>query len=302
MDISDKFKKLWYHPSSFWIRLEMMELLNWVPYEIYLKIAYRLEMKKKLNLINPQTYNEKLQWLKLYSRKPEYTQLVDKYEVRQYIENTIGAEYLIPLLGLYDTFDDIDFEALPDTFVLKCTHDSGSVIICRDKNTFDINKAKKDLTLSLKHNYFYGGREYPYINIKPRIIAEKYMVDESGYELKDYKFFAFDGEVKALFIATDRQSGETKFDYFDAEFNHLPFLQGHPNALKKLKKPLSFDKMKELASKLSKGMPEVRIDFYDINGHIYFGEITFFHYSGYTPFEPEDWDYTFGSWINLEKN
>jgi len=128
------------------------------------------------------------------------------------------------------------------------------------------------------------------------------MVDESGYELKDYNFFAFDGEVKALFIATDRQSGETKFDYFDAEFNHLPFLQGHPNALKKLKKPLSFDKMKELASELSKGMPEVRIDFYDINGHIYFGEITFFHYSGYTPFEPEDWDYTFGSWINLEKN
>lgn len=302
MNISEKCKKLRYHPSSFWVGLGMLGLLNWVPDEIYLKIAYRFHMKIRLNLTNPQTYNEKLQWLKLHNQKPEYTQMVDKYAVREYIAKTIGEEYLIPLLGVWDTFDEIDFDQLPDQFVLKCNHDSGSVIICRDKNTFDINKAKKELSLSMKHNYYYGGREYPYKDIKPKIIAEKYMVDESRYELKDYKFFAFDGEVKALFIATDRQSGETKFDYFDMDFNHLPFLQGHPNALKKLKKPSSFERMKELASKLSKGMPEVRIDFYDINGHIYFGEITFFHYSGFTPFEPEEWDYTFGSWINLEKN
>lgn len=302
MDISEKFKKLWYHPSSFWVGLGMLGLLNWVPDEIYLKIAYRLQMKKKLNITTPQTYNEKLQWLKLHDQKPEYTQMVDKYAVRAHIAKIIGEEYLIPLLGVWDCFEDIDFSQLPNQFVLKCNHDSGSVIICRDKNTFDINKAKKDLTLSLKHNYYYGGREYPYKDIKPKIIAEKYMVDESGYELKDYKFFAFDGEVKALFIATDRQSGETKFDYFDTDFNHLPFLQGHPNSLKKLEIPPSFERMKDLASKLSIGIPEVRIDFYDINGHLYFGEITFFHYSGFTPFEPEIWDYTFGSWIKLEKN
>lgn len=199
-------------------------------------------------------------------------------------------------MGLYDTFDDIDFEALPDTFVLKCTHDSGSVIICRDKNTFDINKAKKDLTLSLKHNYFYGGREYPYINIKPRIIAEKYMVDESGYELKDYKLFAFDGKVKALFIATDRPF-DTRFDFYDMDFTHLPIINGHPNASRILEKPRGFEEMKKLASILSQGIPHVRVDFYDINGKVYFGELTFYHWSGLVSFEPREWDYTFGSWI-----
>ena len=256
-------------------------------------------MKKKLNLKTPQTFNEKIQWLKLYDRNPEYTKMVDKYEVRKYIAETIGEEYLIPLLGVWDKFDDIDFAKLPEQFVLKCTHDSGGLVVCKDKSQFDINEARKKINKCLKRNYFWQSREWPYKNVKPRIIAEQYMVDESGTELKDYKLFCFDGQPKALFIATDRQIDDTKFDFYDMEFNHLPFTNGHPNAIKDIKRPQGLDDMAELARKLSSGMRQVRIDFYDINGKVYFGEITFSHWSGMVPFEPEEWDYKWGKMIKL---
>lgn len=257
-------------------------------------------MKKKLDLTNPKTYNEKLQWLKLYNRKQEYTIMVDKYAVKGYVEKIIGKEYIIPTLGVWEHFDDIDFDKLPDQFVLKCTHDSGGLVICKDKETLDKEKAKKQIEHCLKRRYFLNTREWPYKDVKPQIIAEKYMVDESGYELKDYKFFTFDGKVKAMFIATDRGSeSETCFDFYDCNFEHLPFKNGHPNAKKKIIKPENFDKMIELAEKLGKDIPHARIDFYNINGKIYFGEITFFHWSGLKPFEPEEWDYKFGSWIQL---
>lgn len=269
----------------------------------YLKWQYRTSLHKKLDLKNPKSFNEKLQWLKLYDRKSEYTEMVDKYAVRNYVAEKIGEEYLIPLLGVWDNAEEIDFDALPEQFVLKCNHDSGSVTICKNKKEFDKESAIKNLNERLKKGIFYYGREWPYKNVKPRIIAEQYMVDESGYELKDYKFFCFNGEVKAMFVATDRyvENEETKFDFYDENFNHLPFKQGHPNAEREIKCPPSFEKMKELASMLSKGIPHVRIDFYDINGQIYFGEITFFHFNGAVPFEPEQWDYTFGEWIKLPK-
>lgn len=148
---------------------------------------------------------------------------------------------------------------------------------------------------------FWGMREWPYKDIKPRIIAEQYMEDNASGELRDYKFFCFDGKVKALFIASDRmtQGEETKFDFFDADYNHLPFRNGHPNASVLPNKPLNFDKMKELAAQLSAGYPQVRVDLYEVNGKVYFGELTFFHWSGMTPFEPEDWDYKFGEWLTL---
>jgi len=267
----------------------------------FIKLKYRLTMNKKLNLENPQTYNEKLQWQKLYDRRPEYTMMVDKYAVRQYIAEQLGEEYLIPLLGVWDNPDEIDFDALPEQFVLKCNHNSGvGMEICKDKSKLNIESVKKELRKGLKENYYLTGREWPYKNVKRRIIAEQFMVDESGVELKDYKFFCFDGDVKALFIATDRPH-DTKFDFYDIEFNHLPFTNGHPNADRELQKPKGFDQMIEFAKKLSKGIPQVRIDFYDINGHVYFGEMTFFHWSGFVPFEPEEWDYKFGSWIDLEK-
>ncbi len=268
-----------------------------------IKTMYTLGTGKKLNLDNPVTYNEKLQWLKLYDRKPMYTQMVDKYEVKKYVANIIGEDRVIPTLGIWDRFEDIDFDSLPNQFVLKCTHDSGGVVICKDKATFDVKKAKKKLKKSLRKNYYYKNREWPYKDVKPRIIAEKYMVDESGYELKDYKFFCFDGEVKYLFIAKDRDNPneETKFDFFDENFNHLPITNGHPNSNPPYFKPDGFEEMKELASKLSKKIPQVRVDFYNINGKIYFGELTFYHWSGFVPFNPPEWDKIFGDNIKLPK-
>lgn len=259
-------------------------------------------MGKKLNLKNPQTYNEKLQWLKLYDRKPEYIKMVDKYEVKEYVASIIGKEYTIPTLGVWEKFEDIDFEKLPNQFVLKCTHDCGGLVICKDKQNLDIASAKEKINRCLKRNYFWAMREWPYKLVKPRVIAEAYMEDKKTGELPDYKFFAFDGKVKAMFIATERQSGEeTKFDFFDENFNHLPFTNGHPNAEKMPEKPATFEEMKKLAEKLSSNIPQVRVDFYEVDGKVYFGELTFFHWSGVVPFEPEEWDTIFGSWISLER-
>ena len=267
----------------------------------YLKVMFRLKMGYWMDIDNPQTYNEKLQWLKIYNRRPEYTHMVDKYAVKEYVASIIGQQYIIPTLGVWDSVDDIDFDSLPSQFVLKCTHDSGGIVICTDKSQLDIDAAKAKLKAGLKTDYYPRSREWPYKDVPHRIIAEQYMVDESGYELKDYKFFCFDGQPKALFVASDRShpTEETKFDFFDIEFNHLPFTNGHPNSTKPVLKPQGYDTMCALAAKLSEGMPHARIDFYDINGYIYFGEITFFHWGGFVLFSPMEWDYTFGNWLTL---
>lgn len=262
--------------------------------------VFKERMGYELNLENPQTYNEKLQWMKLYYHNPLYTTLVDKYAVKQYVEERIGKEFLIPTIGVWDRFDDIDFEKLPQKFVLKCTHDSGGLVICKDKSKLDIQKARETITKCLKHNFYYSGFEWPYKNVKPRIIAEQYMEDTKTKELRDYKFFCFDGVVKYLFIATDRQNREEPyFDFFDADFNYLDMRQGHPNAPNLPEKPFCFEEMKTLAAKLSAGMPHVRVDFYEVDGRVYFGEFTFFHHGGWTPFDPEEWDLTFGKEITL---
>ncbi len=273
------------------------------PDKIYLKWYFYSRVGYKLDLNNPKTFNEKLQWLKLNNRKPEMVKMVDKVDAKEYVAKIIGEEYIIPTLGVYDSVDEIDFDKLPNQFVLKCTHDSGGIVICSDKSKLDIEAAKAKLRRGLKVNYYYQNREWPYKQVKPRIIAEQYMVDESGYELKDYKFFCFDGEVKLMFIASDRGSKteETKFDFFDMDFNHLPFLNGHPNATKTIIKPKAFEEMKQIAAKLSQGHPHIRVDLYDINGKMYFGELTFYHWSGMTPFEPIEWDYKMGDWIKLSK-
>ena len=270
--------------------------------EKYLKKLYTVNFGKELDLENPKTFNEKLQWLKLYDRKPEYTMMVDKYRVREYISEKLGEEYLIPLLGVWDDPEEIDFDKLPNQFVLKCNHNSGlGMCICKDKSKLDIKKVKAELKKGLKENFYLRGREWPYKDVPRKIICEKYMVDESGYELKDYKIFCFNGEPKALFVATDRMT-DTKFDFFDVEFNHLPFTNGHPNAEKEIAKPQNLDEMLKVASVLSKGIPQVRIDLYNVNGKILFGEMTFSHWSGMVPFEPNKWDERFGEWIVLPKN
>lgn len=286
-------------PSRLFMSLGHRNWFNWMSDELYLKLGYRSYMHKKLNLDNPKTFNEKLQWLKINDRRPEYTMFVDKYAVRSFISKTIGSEYLIPLVGgPWKSPDEIDFDMLPQQFVLKCNHNSGGVIICKDKASLDIAKAKKQLKVWMKHNSYPASREWPYKNVKPLIIAEEYIVDESGYQLKDYKFFCFDGCPKALFVATDRAT-DTRFDFFDMDFNHLPIKNGHENSDLPIAKPMGFEEMKRIASILSKGVPQVRVDLYDVNGKIYFGELTLSHWGGTTPFEPEEWDYRFGEWIKL---
>ncbi len=287
-----KYRFIWASNKGFYKKL---------PDRVFLCKKYWCTLDKELDVNNPQSYNEKLQWLKLYDRRPEYTRMVDKYEAKKFVAEAIGEEYVIPTLGVWDKFDDIDFDSLPEQFVLKCTHDSGGLVICKDKSRLDKKAAKKKINRCLKRNYYYSHREWPYKNVKPRIIAEAYMEDTKTAELRDYKFFCFDGEVKALFVATERQKvgEEVKFDFFDENFNHLPIKQSHPNAEIVPEKPEKFEEMKSLASALSKNIPHVRVDFYEVDGRVYFGEMTFYHFSGFVPFEPEEWDYKFGEWINL---
>ncbi len=275
--------------------------LTWIPDQIIIEKKYHYAFRKKLNLENPASYTEKLQWLKLYNRRSEYTNMVDKYEAKIYAAQKIGSEYIIPNLGIWERFEDIDFNTLPDSFVLKCTHDCGSVILCSDKKTLDIPAARKKLSAAMKRNYYWSEREWPYKNIPPRIIAEKYMSSSDGKGLRDYKFFCFDGNVRAMFIAAEgvAENTEVKFDFFDENFNHLPIRNGHDNAAVPPERPVCFSKMKELASFLSEGIPHVRVDFYEVDGRIYFGEMTFFHFGGFVPFEPEEWDEIFGSWLTL---
>ena len=272
-----------------------------MPDEEYLKRRFHARMGYSLDLSHPQTYNEKLQWLKLYDRKPNYTKMVDKLEAKEYVSSIIGEEYIIPTLGVWDRFEDIDFDSLPNQFVLKCTHDSGGIVICRDKRVLNKAAAARKIKKSLRNSFYWIGREWPYKDVKPRIIAEKYMEDDETSELRDYKFFTFNGKAKALYIATDRQleGVETKFDFFDMDYHHLPFTNGHPNAPKLPDKPKKFDEMRKLAELLGSGMPQLRVDFYEANGRVFFGELTFFHMSGLVPFNPNEWDKTFGAWIEL---
>lgn len=273
-------------------------LQHTMPTKAYLKLKYRVVFKKPLDLKNPQTYSEKLQWLKLYGYRPEHTMMVDKVLVKDYVRNIIGDEYIIPTLAVWDDPDGIDFDSLPDRFVLKCNHDSGRVVVCRDKAGLDRDKALKEMRASFRHNYYLMGRETPYKFVRRKVFAEQYMQDEKTSDIRDYKFFCFGGVPKAMFIASERAT-DVKFDFFDMDFNHLPLRQGYDNSPYPIDKPENFELMKELAAKLSKGLPHVRVDLYEINGKVYFGELTFFHFSGFMPFEPADWDRTWGEWLEL---
>jgi len=271
-----------------------------LPDEVYLKRKFRNQAGYPLNLKSPRTFNEKLQWLKIHDRKPEYTTMVDKYEVKKYVAGIIGEEHIIPTLGVYNKFDDIDFEKLPSQFVLKCTHDSGGLAICKDKSLFNISDAKEVIRKSLGKNFFWEGREWPYKNVKPRIIAEKYMVDESGEELKDYKFFCFGGTPKFFKIDYNRYI-DHHANYYTITGELLPFDEVIcPRDLSaKIETPENLGQMIEIAKMLSKGIPFVRVDLYNINGKIYFGEMTFYPATGMGAFEPQEWDYTLGSYIQL---
>lgn len=274
---------------------------NFVKDSYYLKWRYRLVANKKLNLDNPKTFNEKLQWLKLYDRKDIYTTMVDKYEVKKYVSDIIGREYIIPTIGVYDRFDDIDFEKLPNQFVIKCTHDSGGVVICKNKNKLDIKKARKKINNSLRRNYYYSGREWPYKNVKPRIIIEKYMEDKNSKSMCDYKFFCFDGKSKIMYISDNSHTNNQHCCFYDMNYKKLDIKRkDYKDFNSTIKKPKKFEKMKEFSEILSKNIPHVRVDWYEINGELYFSEVTFYTCSGFIPFENEEWDYKLGKLIDLD--
>ena len=271
----------------------------------YLQIVWYLMFHKALNLKNPQTFNEKLQWLKLYNRRPEYTMMADKYAVRKYIADTIGEEYLIPLIGHWDSPEEINFDALPPQFVLKCNHNSGlGMCICRDKQTLNRDEVKKELALGLKQNYFLLGREYCYKNIKPCIIAEKFISNNNTEGLIDYKVLCFNGKAKVIERHAGRFSEGYTQDFYDVHWNKLSISQEYshsPVSKEASEKPICLNKMISLSEKLAIDMPHVRIDWYHVNGKLLFGEITFFDGAGWTKFDnPED-DLYLGSLINLPK-
>lgn len=270
---------------------------RWLPDRWFLKSKYYYSTGRRLDLRNPQRYTEKVQWQKLYDRRPLYHAMVDKAEVKKLVAEIIGPDYVIPTLGVWNSPEEIDWNALPDRFVLKCTHDSGSAIICRDKSALDREDVVRRLGAAMKKNFYLRDREWAYKGLRPRIIAEQMLEGD----VNDYKFFCFDGRPEFMFIATERASDteETKFDFFDMDYNHIDVRNGHPNAAVPPVKPEGFDEMKRLAALLSRGIPQVRIDFYDVGGRIYFGEYTFYHWGGFVPFDPDEADLAFGRYFKL---
>lgn len=263
----------------------------------FLSMKFQYIFGKKIDWKNPISFNEKLQWLKVYDRNPKYTILVDKYEVKKYIAKQIGEEYVIPIIGVWDKFENVDFEELPEQFVLKCTHDSGGLVICRDKKSLDYEAVRDKITNSLSNNYYFSGREWPYKNVKPRIIAEQYMADD----LRDYKLFCFNGTPRMTLVCSERFSGGgLKEDFYDEEWKHLDVQRPtHGNSVYPIERPKQYELMKKLASKLSEKIPFSRIDFYEIDDKVYFGEITFYPASGFEGFVPEEWDLKLGEWLKL---
>lgn len=279
---------------------KLQQRMRLLPDAVYLKLVYRARIGRPLNLNSPKGFNEKLQWLKLYDRNPLYTKLVDKAEVKPWVAERIGWEHVVPTLGVWDSFDDIDFGALPERFVLKCTHDSGGLAICRDLSTFDMAAARRKIERSLANNYFWSGREWPYKDVRPRIIAEEYL-DPAGEQvgLTDYKVMCFGGQARCEFTCTGRADGNLHVDFFDTEWNHMPFTRHYPNADVPPEAPERLKDMVAMAERLSEGMPFVRVDFYEVAGQYYFGEMTFYPGSGMEEFDPERWDEELGSWIEL---
>lgn len=282
------------------MRKLLIKTLELLPDKTFLKVKFFLKMHKRLNLKNPKTFNEKLQWLKLNDKNPSYTTMVDKFAVKKYVADIIGEEHIIPTLGVWDSFDEIDFDSLPNQFVLKCTHDSGGLVIVKDKSTLDKEKARAKINECLKVNYFKSSREWPYKNVPRKIIAEKYI--DLPDDAAEYKMFCSYGKMNWVMVCTGNIAYNNRSnDGYDGDFNHLPISFTYPNSKTEVKKPAVWDKLLEIAYKLSKDIPQVRVDTYVVGDKIYFGELTFYHCSGHCPFNPPEWDLKFGEQIDLSR-
>lgn len=287
-------------PRRAWRRFTKTKIYNYIPDKWAVKIKYKNNFLKKLDLKNPVTFNEKLQWLKLYDRKKEYTTMVDKLAVKDYIAERIGKEYIIPTIGVWNTFDEIDFDSLPDKFVLKCTHGSGDTVICKDKNTFDKEEAKKKLEESLRTDYYLISREWPYKNVKRLIIAEEYIEDKTDKDTRDYKFMCFNGKVKCFLVVYDRV-GDKNINWYNEDKKLLPYCREKEGNKRKseINLPSKVSQMIMLAEQLAKDMVFLRVDFYYVNEKIYFGELTFYPAAGFLRFNDDAWDEQMGEWLTL---
>ncbi len=276
-------KACWFIPDEYWIRFRFLMLMG-----------------RRCNLKNPRSFSEKIQWLKLNEHFDEYTTWCDKIECKSLAKSFVGEEHIIPTIGVWDRFEDIDFSKLPDKFVLKCNHDSGGIVICRDKTKFDYKAAEKKLKSCLKRDYYLNGREWPYKNIKRKILAEPYIESEEGRnELTDYKLMVFNGKVRCSFTCTDRYSGGLKVTFFDNAWNMLPFDRKYPRSRVMIEKPQSYEWMVEVSERIASKWRFARIDFFEVDGMPYLGEVTFYPGSGMERFYPEKWDFELGSWLEL---
>lgn len=291
-------------PRKLVLLLSEHGFFHWMDDERYLKMVSKSVTGKEINLQNPKTFAEKIQWLKLHDRQEHYVDLVDKIAVKAYVKKMIGEEYIIPTLGIWETADSIQFDALPSKFVLKCNHDSGSVVICRDKETFDFTTAKKKLRKSLKKDAYYWGREWPYKFVDRKIFAETLIEypDCPNMDLLDYKVYCFNGEPIYCQVISERTTAE-KIDFYDMNWNHQPFIgltPGVKNSERTIAKPQSFNKMIEISRVLSHDIPFSRIDFYVIDDKLFFGEITLYPNAGFGEFTPSEWNKKLGDLIKLQ--
>lgn len=296
MSIYITIKRLLKQPRKIIRLMGSKNLLNFIPDKQYLKLIFRAETGRKLNLNNPKSFNEKLQWLKLYDRKKGYNSFVDKYLVREHITKTIGSEYLVPLIGVYEKVDDIPWEELPNQFVIKCTHGSGCNIICKNKDDLNIKKAKIKLKKWMKRNWYWFGRAWVYKDLVPKIIIEEFISD-NGNTPDDYKVLCFHGKAKLIEVHIDRFGNHTS-DKYDIDFNKTNITQSRPSNII-YKKPKCFDEMIRLSEKLSKDFIHIRIDWYIVRNRLYFGEMTFYDGSGFANFDHYEHDLLLGSWIEL---
>lgn len=300
--MSNIISKIIHKPEKIFYGFQALGLMNWMNDEQYIKFTYRLIYGRRLNLKDPKAYTEKLAWCKLYWRNPLARMCADKYKVREYVKNKLGAEakkYLNEIYGVWDNLEEIDLKFLPNRFVLKPTNGSGDIVICNDKSEFDFKVAKKKLLSNVKHHFASRTKEWVYYDLPRRFIAEKYISSSDNKAIKDYKFFCFYGEPRFLYVCSERNTNP-KFDFYDMNWNAIPVINGHQRKCN-IEKPELFQEMVALSRKLSSDFPHVRVDLYHEEGEIIFGELTFFHLGGFTKFEPDKYDFEFGDYFNLSK-
>lgn len=294
--------KLLKTPGKMVAPLAQKGFFDWMSDEAFLKLRFRAEMGYKLDLEHPRTYNEKLQWLKLYDRNPLYPRMVDKYRAKEYVASLIGEEYIIPTLGVYESFEEIDFEKLPGQFVLKCTHDSGSIYICRDKACLDRQRAERILKRGLKRKPERYAREWPYSQVQPRIIAEQYL-EEPGRELKDYKIFTFSGRPALILVNYgETLRHERQHSLYTPEWEHMEVAAVDSRGEREIPRPENLELMLELAEKLSRDLSHVRADFYSVGSRVYFGELTLYHRGGFGKYPPEELGLWLGEQLELPRH